>query len=182
MERTERNGNRQEINSRKRVIVTRPAKVAALSSPGLFIARLLLFPRTKGETGTAARAVGMCLCSLRVRLITTANCVGDGRNTLATYQGGESPSVPSASGSQRLFYLFLSPSLFPTGSAFVHVHRIRGWETLAGSCSTFTFTFTCRTGIDPRPASLKDERGRKRDGESERHPGRRAPETHRRAE
>jgi len=40
------------------------------------------------EAGVA-RAVGMCLWSRRARLITTADCVGDGRNTLAAHRGGE---------------------------------------------------------------------------------------------
>jgi len=36
----------------------------------------------------------MCLWSPRARLITTANCVGDGRNTLATYRGGGVSECP----------------------------------------------------------------------------------------
>lgn len=130
----------------------------------------------------------MCLWSPRARLITTANCVGDGRNTLATYRGGVS-ECPQ--------HEWLSETTLPSFSLSDHggislptsVPPTRGWETLAGSCSTFTFTFTCRTGIDPRPASLKDERARERkrggtgkEKERARHLGRRAPEIHRRIE
>jgi len=98
--------------------------VAALSLPGLFIA-LIVSPHEavlggqekeeekKMEAGVA-RAVGMCLWSRRARLITTADCVGDGRNTLAAHRGGgggvgECPQRES--GSQMLLSLPLSPSL-----------------------------------------------------------------------
>jgi len=57
---------------------------------------------------SVARAVGMCLWSQRARLITTADCVGDGRNTLAAHRGGgggvgECPQRES--GSQMLLSL-----------------------------------------------------------------------------
>lgn len=67
----------------------------------------------KTEVGVA-RAVGMRLWSPRARLITTADCVGDGRNTLAAHQGGVTECPQRQSGSQMLLSLSisLSPSLF----------------------------------------------------------------------